>query len=395
MPTKRPSSQTTPPTSILDLAVERASKSIDKPLVRDSRAVSDIEFVCRCSNQAGTRFLLACLVAQLSDPTLDIRKPYTEIGGAGIYSGRYYDEIYVAPFAFKHSLPVNPTTSFLTPAFRTNKTIIEPGVELVGRPKKLYAAIITLITAIYDGTLKAKNVLAEIIRWLLIIRAERKQRIETLFASLKGTAQDLSIPAENIVTLIVQHMALPKSARLPVLVVAAAYTAAQEHLGERHLPLQGHHAADKQTGALGDVEIALKDDGNIVTVYEMKAKRVTLEDIEIAVQKLAPASQTVDNYIFITTDKVDEDVREYAATMHGRIGVEFVVLDCISFLRHFLHLFYRIRMQFLEAYQSLLMNEPDSAISPSLKEAFLSLRLATEMGVTQPIEEQDSGQEIE
>ncbi|MBC7912160.1 MAG: DNA methyltransferase [Pyrinomonadaceae bacterium] len=382
MPTKRPPASPRSPTSILDLAYERASKSIDKPLVRASRAVSDIEFVGRCSNQAGTRFLLACLVAKLSNPELDIRKPYTEIGGIGIYSGRHYDETYVAPFAFKHSLPVNPTTSFLTPAFRTNKTIIEPGVQLVGRPKQLYVVIIDLITAIYDGTLKAENVLAEIIRWLLIIREERKQRIKTLVASLKGTARDSALPAESIVTLITQHMALPKSARLPVLVVAAAYMAAQEHLGERHLPLQGHNAADKQTGALGDVEIALKDETDIVTVYEMKAKRVTLEDIEIAMQKLAATSPAIDNYIFITTDKVDEEVKEYAASMHARIGVEFVVLDCLGFVRHFLHLFYRIRMQFLEAYQSLLMNEPDSAVSPSLKEAFLSLRLATETGVT-------------
>lgn len=292
-------------------------------------------------------------------------------------------------------MPVNPTTSFLTPAFRTNKNIIEPGVQLVGRPKKLYAVIIALITAIYDGTLKAKNLLAEIIRWLLIIREERKQRIKTLFASLKGTAHDSALPAESIVTLIVQHMALPKSARLPVLVVAAAYQAAQEHLGERHLPLQGHNAADRQTGALGDVEIVLKDESDIVTVYEMKAKRVALEDLEIAVQKLAATTQAIDNYIFITTDRIDEEVKEYAASLYTRIGVEFVVLDCIGFLRHFLHLFYRIRMQFLGAYQSLLMSEPDSAVSSSLKEAFLSLRLATETGVTQPIEDQDSGRETQ
>lgn len=78
---------------------------------------------------------MACLVAKLSDTTLDIRKPYTEIGGEGIYSGRRYDESFVAPFVFKHKLPVNSTTSFLTPAFRTNETIIEPGVQLVGRPR--------------------------------------------------------------------------------------------------------------------------------------------------------------------------------------------------------------------------------------------------------------------
>jgi DNA adenine methylase len=172
-----------------------------------------------------------------------------------------------------------------------------------------------------------------------------------------------------------------------VLVVAATYQAAQEHLGERHLPLRGHNAANKQTGALGDIEIILRDDGDVVTVYEMKAKRIIREDIDIAVQKLVRA-QNIDNYIFITTDKIEDEVQEYAATMHGKIGVEFVILDCIGFLRHFLHLFYRIRMQFLETYQSLLMNEPDSAVNPALKEAFLALRLATETGVTQPIEEQ-------
>ncbi|HJU56117.1 MAG TPA: hypothetical protein VJ715_16150, partial [Pyrinomonadaceae bacterium] len=336
-----------------------------------------------------TRFLMACLVAKLSDPTLDIRKPYTEIGGAGIYSGRSYDEDYVEPFVFKHKLPVNPTTSFLTPAFRTNKTTIEPGVAIVGRPKKLYIIVITLITALYEGKLKGNEVLAEIIRWLLIIREERKQRIETLFASLGTTAHDSALPAESIVTLIKQHMALPRSARLPVLIIAAAYQAAQEHLGERYLPLQGHTAADKQTGALGDVEIVLKDDGDVITVYEMKAKRVTLGDIEIGVRKIASTSKPIDNYIFITTETIEDEVKEYAASMHARIGVEFVVLECIGFLRHFLHLFYRIRMQFLEAYQSLLMNEPDSAVNPSLKEAFLALRLATETGVAQPIEGQE------
>jgi hypothetical protein len=385
MPTKRGASPSSP-AAILDLAFERASKSIDRPLVRDRQAVSDIEFVCRCSNQAGARFLMACLVAKLSDPALDIRKPYTEIGGAGIYSGRRYDETYVAPFAFRHNLPVNPTTSFLTPAFRTNKTVIEPGVELVSKPKKLYAIIVALITAIHGGQLKAGDVLAEIIRWLLIIRGERKQRMETLFASLKTTAQDSALPAESIVTLVTQHMALPKSARLPVLIVAAAYQAAQEHLGERHLPLQGHNAADKQTGALGDIEIVLKDDDDVVTVYEMKAKRVTLEDIEIAVQKLAATGQRIDNYIFITTDRIDDEVKEYASSLHARVGVEFVVLDCIGFLRYFLHLFYRIRMHFLEAYQTMLLSEPDSAVSPPLKEAFLALRIATETGVTQPVD---------
>ncbi len=53
------------------------------------------------------------------------------------------------------------------------------------------------------------------------------------------------------------------------------------------------------------------------------------------------------NYIFITTDEIDDEVNEYAASMYEKThGIEFVVLDCISFIRHFLHLFHRLRMQF-------------------------------------------------
>ena len=47
-------------------------------------------------------------------------------------------------------------------------------------------------------------------------------------------------------------------------------------------------------------------------------------------------------------------------------------------IRHSLHLFHRLRIEFLDAYQSLLLAEPDSAVSQPLKEAFLSLRQAAE-----------------
>jgi hypothetical protein len=59
-------------------------------------------------------------------------------------------------------------------------------------------------------------------------------------------------------------------------------------------------------------------------------------------------------------------------------GVEIAILNCIGFLRHFLHLFHRIRLDFLDAYQELVINEPESAVSQSLKEVFLSLRKAAE-----------------
>jgi len=203
--------------------------------------------------------------------------------------------------------------------------------------------------------------------------------MRSLLAALKASQGETALSAEGIVSLVEQHLRLKRASRLPVLVVAAVYQSAQEHLGERVLPLESHTAADKQTGALSDLEITLMDDDQVATCYEMKARRVTKDDIDIAVSKIAHCGVRIDNYIFITTDPIGQEVAEYATSMYEKIGgIEIVVLDCIGFLRHFLHLFYRVRRQFLEAYQELVLAEPESAVSQPLKEAFLAMRQAAE-----------------
>ncbi len=111
----------------------------------------------------------------------------------------------------------------------------------------------------------------------------------------------------------------------------------------------------------------------------MKMKRVTTEDINRALQKFSGRKERIDNYIFITTDMIDAPVREYAASLYADSGgIEVAILDCIGFLRYFLHLFHRLRTNFLNAYQELVLAETDSAISQPLKEAFLVLRQAAE-----------------
>src|SRR5439155_23751547 len=163
--------------------------------------------------------------------------------------------------------------------------------------------------------------------------------------------------------LVEQHLKLPLASRLPVLVVVAAYQAASIQLGERLLPLQANNAADEQTGALGDLEITLIADNRVVTSYEMKTRRVTRDDIDRAVQKIAGTEGKIDNYVFITTEEIEPLVQEYAASRYLETnGIEIVVLDCIGFLRHFLHLFHRLRTQFLDAYQTLVLAESESAV---------------------------------
>jgi hypothetical protein len=319
------------------------------------------------------------LLAKIHRPEVDVRKPYTEIGTDDAFSGRTYDEQYITAFIGQHELPCNPTTAFLTPALRNRNATLTPDLNLVGRPPQLYQTLLQLLTNVHEDNVSAEAMLAEVIRCLVILRDEQRQRMQTLLAQLKTVKDATPLSSEAIVTLIQQHFSSPKSSRLPVLAVAAAYKAAQNHLGERVLPLQGHNAADKQTGALGDLEITLIDDDDVVTSYEMKAKRVTQNDINHALQKISQSNKQIDNYLFITTDVIEPEVKDYAVSLYDEIrGVEIAILDCIDFLRHFLHLFHRLRLGFLEAYQELVLAEPESAVSQPLKEAFLALRRAAE-----------------
>ncbi|MEM1169472.1 MAG: hypothetical protein AAGJ08_10460 [Cyanobacteria bacterium P01_H01_bin.35] len=99
-------------------------------------------------------------------------------------------------------------------------------------------------------------------------------------------------------------------------------------------------------------------------------------------QKLSLANKKIDNYIFITTEKIDREVQEYTRSLYLNTGgIEFAILDCISFIRHFIHLFHRLRSNFLEVYQELILAEPESSIGKPIKEAFLAMRQAVEASV--------------
>ncbi len=102
-------------------------------------------------------------------------------------------------------------------------------------------------------------------------------------------------------------------------------------------------------------------------------------EIDLAVKKISAHIARIDNYIFVTTETIETRVADYARSKYEHLGgIEIAVLDCIGFLRHFLHFFHRLRSEFLDAYQMLVLAEPDSAVSPPLKEELLSLRQAAE-----------------
>lgn len=347
--------------------------------IDDTAVRGRVDYLCRCSNRSGVRALMACLLAKAHRPDIDVRKPYTEIGDPDAFSGRHYDEGFVERFVVVNRLPVNPTTAFLTPAWRNINHILTPDVRVEGRPRPMYTIVFELLADVQEGRVPAEQMLAETVRVLINIRDEKAALMASLLSSFRRSDEILPLSSEEIIKLISDHLARRNASRLPVLVVAAAYKVAQDKLGERAKPLLGHNAADMQTGSQGDVEVTFLAHDKVVTAYEMKDRVVTLNDIDAAVRKLSRVEDPVDNYILITTAPINEEVRGYATSLYESLGgTEIAVLDCIGFIRHFLHLFHRLRTQFLNSYQELVLAEPDSAVSPALKEAFLVLRRAAE-----------------
>ena len=369
------------PLQVLERLYNKVASDQDTPLVRNAAISNKIESIVRCmENRASVRLLMACMLGKIDRPQIDPREPYTEIGGNSSFSGRAYDERYITQFINDNELPCNSTTAFLTPALRNIARPLTTDVAIIGRPAQVYRDTLQILDDVANGRATAENVLADTIRLLCIVRDEKERRMDALLARGEKIRGGLPLSSEAIVTLIEQHLACKNASRLPVLVVAAAYQTAKYKIGETVKDLLPHNAADEQTGALGDVEVCLANEDKVVTSYEMKMKQVTVNDIDRAIAKITAHTLIIDNYVFITTDAIDQEVHEYARSMYERFGVEVSVLDCISFLRHFLHFFHRIRIEFLDAYQALVLAEPDSAVKQPLKEVFLSLRQVAEDG---------------
>jgi len=366
--------------TLLEAAYKRAEANLGHSFIHDEKIAARVLSVVNCpSNRAGARLLMACMLAKVHDSKVDPRKPYTKIGSKDCFSGRSYDEQFIGDFITRHNLPCNSTTAFLTPTLRNMDQTLTTKVVLVGRPAMMYQEALRLLDNVHAGHVSAKDVLDESVRLLILDRDAREARLKTLLSGVRRPDGALPLSSEDTVNLIEQHLRCKGASRLPVLIVAAAYETAKTKLGERVLHLTAHNAADEQTGAVGDVQITLLGEDKVVTSYEMKNKAVQRGDIDRAIQKIAAMGKHVQNYIFITTESVADDVREYARSKYDETGgVEIAILDCVGFLRHFLHLFHRLRRDFLDQYQVLVLKEPDSAVSQALKEAFLALRQAAE-----------------
>jgi DNA adenine methylase len=361
----------------LEKIYHAATKNVQKAYIKDAEVNQKIVSVCQCDrNKAPIRYLLSAMLAKIDDETIDTRQPYPNLGNHS-FAGRSIDETIIQPLIHKYQLPCNDTTAFLTPAFRTIESALTKSAFDKCRPAYVYYDMIDILDYVEEHPQEAQNVLKRILAVLTSIKMTRENRVSQLVDELsRGEKQELA--SEEITTLLQQHLQCKGSSRLPVLMITAAYLAVQHLTGETTKPLLAHNAADRQTGAIGDVEIILQNENGTITCYEMKKKQVTTDDIYVCAEKILGLEKKPDNYIVITTEAISKDVKDLAYTFYSKIGVEIAVLDCIGFINHFLHFFHRYRTSFLDNYQQLVLKEPNSSVSQPLKEAFLSLRQVAE-----------------
>ena len=113
-------------TKILGELYKEATKNVNARSVSDPIIFTKIENITKCfSNRSIVRFLMACLLAKIHRPEVDIRKPYTEISTEdSFFRKKPMTKKYLTDFINMHDLPCNPTTAFLTPALRNiNKAL--------------------------------------------------------------------------------------------------------------------------------------------------------------------------------------------------------------------------------------------------------------------------------
>ena len=129
----------------------------------------------------------------------------------------------------------------------------------------------------------------------------------------EGKKITLSVPQTRDIALILEvlkkhffhpYRASKGASRLPVLALYAIYSVMVKELsrfeGKTLRPLKEHSAADSQTGAVGDIEVADSESGHIYEALEIKHNLPLTEAILLDVgQKIA--TKSIDRYYILTT----------------------------------------------------------------------------------------------
>jgi DNA adenine methylase len=321
--------------------------SVPKPLL------TKVDEICRCeSNKAPVRYLLTALGAKIKDPSVNTLCAYP-IQGKNHFEGRSIDEHILIQYLEKYSLATNKTTAFLTPSFRFPPNRPYKKEDFVkSRPSSVYNALVDVLTKVNEDSTLAKPLLVATFAKLIFLRDAYALKL----ALQKSAAMLSKEPTiTEIIEILETHAAQPRASRLPVLMYAAAHDIFLDGSSYTRKKLLAHNAADKQTGATGDIEIIEKLTGRLITSIEIKSRAITEEDVNIGVEKALVHLPVA--YFFASTVAPTDRISKYAESFSGK--VQFRVWDIFEFIASVLCMWPERRSEFLEDYKKLVLEDAD------------------------------------
>jgi DNA (cytosine-5)-methyltransferase 1 len=290
------------------------------------------------------------------EPTQDTRLHKAEHSGG--FAARTYDNQVTVPFLARHGLKYNVETHWLSQSLSYVGPLYR-GTQLKTQPPDLGGKYIELINALNEAedTFGFARAAAQVI--LIGLIEERNKGAIALFKP-----KDLSI--EQIIRLLTEHFTrkYDKNApRLPQLAIYAIYTclvpSMARYAGQDLRPLQKMKAADRKSGAVGDVDV-LNGNSPVESVEVKLGIPIRAEHVGEAIEKIKTAQVT--RYFILSTagaDKVEEaEIRKLQDRFKLSNGCEIIVNGVLETISYYLRLI-RSPSDFIFAYTALLENDSD------------------------------------
>src|SRR5215469_4332713 len=267
---------------------------------------TDFDTVFRSRTQAYREVLLGCVLARLNDRSIDIHKPYVNLG-KDAYNGRTLDEKVVNPFLHEKRIP-SSHGPFLAVFRRSVK--FRKATRGGTRDKTGYDSFVALVDLISE--LDDERDLKQILQCLLFRFVRLRIAADIPLSKLHR------ISLEQYGQLVDGLLATPSGGRFPVLLVEATFTAIKRAFDRPWLiEVQGINVADRAAGVGGDITIR---QGQVILLAIEVTERPVERTRVISTFQAKIAPQGIEDYLFLvrgeTSDDVMRQARQYFSQGH-------------------------------------------------------------------------------
>ena len=265
------------------------------------------------TTQAFREALLGCLIAHISDKTINIRKPYIS-QGSDAFNGRTLDERVVNPVLQQRRIP-SSRGPFLS-VFRRSVEFTNSTRDGV-RDKSAYDAFLELLEHI-EGV-SDNEVLIQVLDYVAYRFVELREASNVPLTRI----QRMSL--SQITNLVSQLLETPSGGRLPMYIIVAAFQAIDKHF-DLHWDIrwQGINVADSASGLGGDIVVSSGD--TTLIVAEITERLVDRNRVVTTFNNKIGPHPMEDYLFFVSSNDQPHDtvqqIRQYFAQGHE---INFIV----------------------------------------------------------------------